>query len=339
MSTIRKWPSGTIALVFFALALFLYAERGAKTQFAQNNYAGTSTGTANAQVITVPNIGSYDDILNQEVVFTAGGGLSNTAPMTLNASGLGVRNVYRVVPFGVVSLGGGEVVAGMRVKVMWDGTQFQLLNSANPAVPGTVIDYANASCPTGFFQASSQTLSQATYPVLFSVLGSTWGSSGGGNFTTPDLRNRTTYGLDVNVGGFSNRITVAGGNYNGQTLGAAGSRQNYTLAIGEIPSFNPSSAITPFQATGQVSTANIASGSLSGTLAAGNFGVKVVTGSTFATAGGTAAGIGDSGLALSDSRIFNFVTDVISVSGTSIGGGAAHPVLSSGAIINKCVRA
>ena len=56
---------------------------------------------------------------------------TNTGATTLNISGLGAKNVY----FNGAALVGGEILANVPVQVMYDGTQFNLLNE----VPGIVL--------------------------------------------------------------------------------------------------------------------------------------------------------------------------------------------------------
>jgi len=58
---------------------------------------------------------------------------------------------------------------------------------------------------------------------------------GGGNFTMPDMRGRFFFNLDA---GGSNRITVAGGNFDGSTLGSTGGGQNKTITQANLPSIN-----------------------------------------------------------------------------------------------------
>jgi hypothetical protein len=64
---------------------------------------------------------------------------SNTGPCTLNVNGLGVKAITKA---GTVILAGGEIVANQVVRVVYDGTEFQLisvgaLNYLKPGVDGT----------------------------------------------------------------------------------------------------------------------------------------------------------------------------------------------------------
>jgi hypothetical protein len=90
-----------------------------------NQYFGpTSTGGANAQIVTSTTPSNFSLQAGFTVDFIAGA--TNTSAMTLNIAGTGVRNVFRITPSGPQALTGGEVVAGNMTEVTYDGTQYQL---------------------------------------------------------------------------------------------------------------------------------------------------------------------------------------------------------------------
>ncbi|MES2048842.1 MAG: hypothetical protein V4447_10605 [Pseudomonadota bacterium] len=87
-------------------------------------YCGTSTGSANAQVLTpIPPITGYG-AGGLSVAFIAG--FTNTGAMSINISTKGAVPVYKDSPAGPVPLTGGEVVAGNMISMRYDGTRFQL---------------------------------------------------------------------------------------------------------------------------------------------------------------------------------------------------------------------
>lgn len=92
--------------------------------------AGTSSGTANAQVVTTLVPIGFTLTSGRLVAFTPIA--TNTTAMTLQVNGTAVTNVYKQTPSGPVALSGGEVVAGTVALVEFDGTQFELLNSVLP---------------------------------------------------------------------------------------------------------------------------------------------------------------------------------------------------------------
>lgn len=113
------------------------------------------------------------------------------------------------------------------------------LSSGTSGVPpiGAVIDFAGSSAPAGWLLCYGQSLSTTTYAKLFAVIGSTYGS-GAGTFNLPDCRGRSTFGVDSMGGSPANRITVAGGEFDGTVLGNSGGAQNSTVAKANLPSYN-----------------------------------------------------------------------------------------------------
>lgn len=91
---------------------------GLKRWYNATNMTVTSTGSANAQVITYSPVPTAC-IAGDSYVFKAG--FTNTAAMTLNN---GVCTA--AVQIGASALVGGEVVSGRPIQVYYDGTVFQL---------------------------------------------------------------------------------------------------------------------------------------------------------------------------------------------------------------------
>jgi hypothetical protein len=88
----------------------------------------TSAGTANAQTLDFsPNIPSYAAMTGKVLVFKVGAALSNTAAATLNIDGLGATDIKR--PDGT-ALVANDLVAGTIAIVVYNGTNFNLLNPA-----------------------------------------------------------------------------------------------------------------------------------------------------------------------------------------------------------------
>ncbi len=126
--------------------------------------------------------------------------------------------------------------AGAEVALRYNlaSTRWELLNP--PDVPiGGIVPYFGSTIPPGFVLPQGQNLSATTYPAANAVLSTTYGNPGGGNFTMPDMRGRFFFNLDA---GGSNRITVAGGNFDGSTLGSTGGGQNKTITQANLPSIN-----------------------------------------------------------------------------------------------------
>jgi microcystin-dependent protein len=192
---------------------------------ASSYFFGTSTGSANVQSVGTTPTG-FALVAGYQISFTAG--LTNTGPATLNVAGTGNVSIARQHQTGIsTALVGGELTQFKRVVLQYDGTVYQIVN--NRVVIGQLYDLGIATCPPGTLNANSQAVSRTFWSDLFSAMGTTWGvGDGSTTFNMPDLRNRATYGVDQNVGGFSNRITVAGGNFDGTVLGITGGLQNST---------------------------------------------------------------------------------------------------------------
>ena len=273
-------------------------------QFAeQATFGGVSGGSANAQTFTINNVLSLADIFGVPIKFQAG--FANTSVLQINVSGLGFKSVYRPVPGGANTTVGGEVVVNQIVTVVWDGVNFQMTSAPSlPYIPGAIFDYAGASgCPVGSLLANGD----ASSGSLATVLGTTWGSAG----TLPDLRGRATFGPDS---GGSNRITVAGGNFDGTVVGNTGGQQNQTLTQAQLPNIVPTFTGSSVNLSSQVVTTNTGQQARNDV---NNF-QAMNTSNAPATVTVTAAGTIGS--------INGNVTE------------QAHPVLSNAAIVLKCVK-
>ncbi len=183
---------------------------------------------------------------------------------------------------------------------------------------GTLLDYTGSTAPSSSFAlAYGQAISRTTYANYFTLVGTTYGAGDGSTtFNIPDLRGRTVYGVDNMGGSAANRITSAGGNFDGTSLGSAGGAQNHTLALSEAPtgqfSFN-------FNDPGHSHTIN--------SLALFNTsGASPVI--SFTNASSTPVSHPSTDTA----------TTGITASITDHAGGGSHTVLSPGMVLNKIIR-
>lgn len=87
---------------------------------------------------------------------------------------------------------------------------------------GTVLFTAGSDKPDNALWCNGAEVEQSAYPLLYDVLGNTWGSASPGNFKLPDLRDRVPVG------------TTPGstGDYG---LGDTGGAKTHTLTTDEIP--------------------------------------------------------------------------------------------------------
>lgn len=99
---------------------------------------------------------------------------------------------------------------------------------------GTLLDFAGASAPAGFFLCDGHAISRTAYVALFNNIGTTYGvGDGSTTFNLPDSRGRVHAGKD-NMGGTSASRLVT--NVAGATLGASGGAESHTLSATQMPS-------------------------------------------------------------------------------------------------------
>jgi microcystin-dependent protein len=86
----------------------------------------------------------------------------------------------------------------------------------------SLMPYAGSSAPTGYLLCDGAAISRTTYSSLFGIVGTTYGvGDGSTTFNIPDLRGRVIAGLDINTGGFADRLTTgSAANINGRALGS-----------------------------------------------------------------------------------------------------------------------
>ena len=149
-----------VLLIFFIWPVLALAQFSDQRQFAY-----FSTGSGNAQIITIPN---YNLDTGVAIRFVAS--FANTGFTTLNVNGTGVKNVLKSTPSGLIALTGGEISVGSIIEVIYDGVEFQLISPAtvggaqgtSPANPGYSALVANSgqvstSNPLPVMTAGTQT--------------------------------------------------------------------------------------------------------------------------------------------------------------------------------------
>jgi hypothetical protein len=106
-----------------------------------SSWGGTSTGSANAQVVSAPNFSSE---AGQSISFIAG--FTNNAATSLNAGG-GPINILKDTTAGPTGLTGGEIVVGNQYTVIYDTVvgQFHLVSLPQQPFIGTASNISSAS--------------------------------------------------------------------------------------------------------------------------------------------------------------------------------------------------
>lgn len=217
---------------------------------------------------------------------------------------------------------------------------------------GGLIDYAGTTAPNSNFALTyGQAISRTTYSGLFALVGTTFGPGDGTTtFNLPDLRGRVVAGQDNMGGSAAGRITFGGGNFDATVFGAVGGLQNHTLSMLEIPtftpagsisSFNPASFLNSFTPAGSVGITdpghvhNINTTSVSTTSgggAASDLSGSANTRQTVSNTTGITASFSGNSVTLTGSNITPTFT------GTTVGGGFAHPILPPMMILGKIIR-
>ena len=121
------------------------------------HWGSTSGGSANAQTLTLsPTVTAY--VAGQRFSFLAG--FTNTAAATLNVNGAGAKNIFNTATG--AAIGAGEVVSGRAYEVIYDGTQFLLLNDVTPIQNGDYI-WLGTTAGTAAAQTASATPAITAY--------------------------------------------------------------------------------------------------------------------------------------------------------------------------------
>lgn len=95
---------------------------------------------------------------------------------------------------------------------------------------GAITDFAGATAPSGWLLCFGQSILTTTYPDLFAVIGTTFGSVDGTHFNLPDYRSKVAAGKS-DMGGSNNGLLTGG-----TVLGAALGIQSVTLDLTQTPS-------------------------------------------------------------------------------------------------------
>lgn len=245
----------------------------ASTAKWRDDIAGAIETGGTSTALTVTTYQSFDTLarLNGQVVaFTPH--TTNGGATTLNVDGLGAKPLRSAPNTEVAS---GHLVQGTPYVAIYNSSDaaFYLQGFfGNPySIPiGGVLPYAGTSAPnSSFVLPYGQAISRTTYPVAFSLMGTTFGSGDGSTtFNVPDLRGRVAAGKDDMGGSSANRLTAADDGLNGDTLGATGGGETQTLVTANLPPYTPAGTAT---FTGNAMT-NVLDNLASSTTGGGGFG-------------------------------------------------------------------
>ena len=161
------------------------AEYASAGQVQDGAFTSLSTVTGTNTITATAPLGMSSYVTGQRFSFVAAA--TNTGAVTININSIGAKSITK---FGSTALIAGDIINAMVCQVVYDGTQFQLLN-ANPIPSGVITMWSGSivSIPSGWFLCN--------------------GSNG-----TPDLRDRFVVGAGSTysvggTGGSANAIVVA----------------------------------------------------------------------------------------------------------------------------------
>jgi microcystin-dependent protein len=219
--------------------------------------------------------------------------------------------------FYAIAGGVGASVSGVQVATLTSAGWTNAGLTGNAPV-GAVMDFAGSTAPSGWRLCFGQAVSRTTFASLFAAIGTTYGvGDGSTTFNLPDCRGRSTFGQDNMGGSAANRITSAGGNFDGTTLGNTGGQQNKAILQTHLPAISPGITITD-------------PGHKHSPLGGGNFVTDVAA--TIATAGSNS-------VAHADATTASATTGITAAFTSSLGSGTALPTLSNAIIFNKIIFA
>jgi microcystin-dependent protein len=158
-----------------------------------------------------------------------GGGLSNIAEDTSPALG------------GDLDLAGSDII----------GTGDIQITGGSLCPTAGILPYAGLTEPPGFLFCFGQAIDRTTYARLFTAISTTYGvGDGSTTFNVPDIRGRVIAGQDDMGGVSANRLTGLTNGVNGDTLGASGGLESFTLAEANLPSHtHDSGTLTGYTST------------------------------------------------------------------------------------------
>lgn len=176
-----------------------------------NAWGGMADGSANAITLTdSPVLASY--AAGQQISFIAAH--NNTGATTINADGLGTKNIFKVTGAGPVALTGGEIITNNLIVVTYDGAEFQLVGGSSTSVAASagptrnLIIKNNTSTPNTKMDVSADAISVFTAggagalltSVAVTIDATTTGANG---LDTGSLANSTWYAIYIIYNGSS----------------------------------------------------------------------------------------------------------------------------------------
>jgi microcystin-dependent protein len=96
---------------------------------------------------------------------------------------------------------------------------------------GVIFPYGGSSAPAGYLLCYGQSLLRASYPDLFTAIGTTYGAADGTHFNVPDLRGRVIAGKDDMGGSAASRLTATYFGTSAAALAAVGGLESNNVIL------------------------------------------------------------------------------------------------------------
>ncbi len=234
------------------------------SSFSASNNFYVTTGTANNYILTpAPALLQYTAGDSYRVEFN----VANSGPSTINVSNLGAKALV-IAP--AVPLKLGDLLTNVIYDIVYDGTNFQVLNPSVATPPILIQMGWQATAPTGYLSLNGDTIAKTSggtfngtqYETLFAYLWNNTsntvspvstgrGANAAADFaanktiTLPDRRDYSPFGVSV-----AGSITAAGAVAGATTVTSTGSVSGtitinaVTLGIGNMPSHAHNTPIT-----------------------------------------------------------------------------------------------
>ena len=192
----------------------------------------TDAGAANAYDVTLD--ASITSLATGQIIKFAAGN-ANTLASTLRVHNASVDQTKNLKSLAAGDLRVGDIVIGQIITCIYDGTQFRLIGG-NEEPAGSIKMYAGSAAPTGHLLCDGASYLRATYPVLFAIISTTYGSADGTHFNVPDLRGRVPIGAGTGAGGGASGtgLPTGGSALTARAIGAWKGEETHALIEAEL---------------------------------------------------------------------------------------------------------
>ncbi len=134
-----------------------------------------------------------------------------------------------------------------------------ITTGVNPA--GALVMYGGTSAPTGYLLCDGTSYLRATYPILFTAIGTAYGTADGTHFNVPDMRGMFPRGTDNGAGNDPDASSRTAANPGGNTGDNVGSFESWATEthhhqVTNYANTNPGGGVTQATITVGAGVAN-----------------------------------------------------------------------------------